>query len=322
MTLPVIPVWIKSAIKLRSIAYFTTANPCIEDGGFIDESKIELNELIPQAYQPKSLYFKNDFSENSVLQVFFSSDLDYPIIGKPDKGGRGKKVAVINNETDLINYTNSVKEDFLLQEMITYSLEASVFYYRIPDTEEYDIISLVAKEYLSVIGDGKSSVEQLLALFDRGAKQIARLRETKMELMNYVPSENKELIVEPIGNHIRGTIFRNHQDKITPSFKKSFHKIMEQIPGFYFGRIDLKTKSWGDLALGQEIRILEINGVGSDLAHIYDPEISYSLAIADQWRCAQILERVTKASIAAGNKPTSFREIWKKIKRVLEDLNT
>lgn len=322
MTLPIVPAWIYSAIKLRRATYFTTANPCIEDGGFIDESKIELNELIPLQCKPYSLYFRNPIDASRVVEQVQASSLTLPIIAKPDKGGRGKKVSIINSLQELTNYAQTVREDFLVQELITYPLEVSIFYYRIPNTSEYDIISIVAKEYLTVVGDGVRTVGQLLMESARGAKQIERLQTTQVVMMNSIPQLNEIFIVEPIGNHIRGTIFRNHAEKITDQLKKSFHEIMLKIPGFYFGRIDLKTASWNDLEQGNAIKILELNGVGSDLAHIYDPDMSYRTAIADQWRCAKILERVTAASIAEGNKPTSFKEMWRKLKRVLEDLNS
>ncbi|NJN35659.1 MAG: hypothetical protein HC817_16740 [Saprospiraceae bacterium] len=47
------------------------------------------------------------------------------------------------------------------------------------------------------------------------------------------------------------------------------------MPDCYVFRLDLKTPSVSDLQNGRNIKILEINGVGSDPAHIFDPTISF-----------------------------------------------
>jgi hypothetical protein len=55
----------------------------------------------------------------------------------------------------------------------------------------------------------------------------------------------------------------------------AYDKIQADLPGCYVFRLDVKTPSVADLQAGRNIKILEINGVGSDPAHIYDPNTPF-----------------------------------------------
>ncbi len=321
LTLPIVPRWIWSMLKLRSLTYFTAVNPSIEDAGFIDESKIAINNLIPKKYLPNTINFNNNENFESQSVNLQNSTLNFPLIAKPDKGGRGRKIEIVKCLEDLKQYHQQVGEAYLVQELIEYPLELSIFYYYLPKTKEYDVISLIAKEFLTVIGDGTLTIRELLQNNFRGKKQIKRFENLGILDMNNVPAKNEKIILEPIGNHIRGTIFRNYNYKINDKLKHTMHNIAIAMGGIYFGRFDLKVPSWEHLYEDIDIKILEFNGVGADLAHIFDPNISYRQAIKDQWQLGGILEKVAAQSIQLGNKVTSTKTFIQKLKRVLQDLN-
>jgi hypothetical protein len=115
----------------------------------------------------------------------------------------------------------------------------------------------------------------LLMQDSRGILQLERLEKEKPELLKYVPQFRQKLLVEPIGNHCRGTKFLNYNHLITPRMVAAYDKIQADLPGCYVFRLDVKAPSVLDLQAGKNIKILEINGVGSDPAHIYDPNIPF-----------------------------------------------
>ena len=53
--LPLVPYWLYLAIRNRSLTYFTTANPCIPDGGVFGESKMDILNLIQNICLPRFL---------------------------------------------------------------------------------------------------------------------------------------------------------------------------------------------------------------------------------------------------------------------------
>ena len=90
----------------------------------------------------------------------------------------------------------------------------------------------------------------------------------------------------PFGNHCRGAAFYNGNHLIDSDLESTFDKISHGVEGIYFGRFDIKCQDIESLKQGVDFKILEINGVGAEPAHIYDPEYRLFQALRDikmQW---------------------------------------
>ena len=68
----------------------------------------------------------------------------------------------IENEEQLAAYHALLPFTYVIQEMIMLPLELSIFYVRYPEEKKGKITGLIAKEYLHVKGDGKSTLKQLI----------------------------------------------------------------------------------------------------------------------------------------------------------------
>jgi hypothetical protein len=72
-------------------------------------------------------------------------------------------------------------------------------------------------------------------------------------------------------------------------------QICDAIPGFDFGRIDLRCGDSKALQRGEGLKLLEVNGVTSEPAHVYHPGTSYWLGLtcfAQHWSQAFRLGRM------------------------------
>ena len=61
------------------------------------------------------------------------------------------------------------------------------------------------------------------------------------------------------------------------------------LPGFFFGRFDLRVPSVEAFRRGESLRVVEVNGVTSEATHIYDPRFSFVQGVwtlCRQWRLA------------------------------------
>jgi hypothetical protein len=170
---------------------------------------------------------------------------------------------------------------------------------------------MTLKEFLTVTGDGHSTIEALMQQSDRARFQIAAIRSRLGDgAMQEVLPKNQKRLLEPIGNHCRGTRFIDVNHKITPQLNAVFDKIATQIDGFYYGRFDLKVKSWEDLYAGQNIKIVELNGVAAEPAHIYDSDHKLLRAyqqVAKHWR---IMADIALEQQQRGIRPVSFAKTW------------
>lgn len=308
---PVWPMWLWYGIRLKCATWFTTVNPAIEDGGFMGESKIKILDIIPNDIKPKTVFVPLGESVPDI--DFFKAGLNstpFPLIAKPDIGGRGRKIKIVKNYADLTEYHNAVSEPYMLQEIVETPLELGVFYARLPNEEFGRVISLSSKGFLKVIGNGQETIGQLMAKNKRAKLQIERLA-TKIDI-NRVPNEQEEILLEPIGNHALGTIFLNENEKITDKLNLVFDDISKRIGGFYYGRFDIRVPSWHDLENGKNISILELNGLTSDAAHIFDPNYRLRDVFKTQFRHIKIAARIARQNIKGGTKATPVSELIKK----------
>ena len=73
-----------------------------------------------------------------------------------------------------------------------------------------------------------------------------------------------------------------------------FIGIAKDFKGFYFGRFDLKVASLEDLYQGKHIKIMELNGVTSEPAHVYDPNYKLWKAYVEIAKNMDICSRIAR----------------------------
>ena len=280
------------AIRSRSPSYFTAANPGMQYGGAFYQSKIDILRLIPPEYLPKTLFFQQGASVAEITEGMQRESIAYPCIAKPNVGERGIGVEKIDSAAALESYLATHPHDLLIQEYIAYPVEVGVFYHRFPDAAQGKITSIVMKEFLTVTGDGKSTLEALMMQHIRAVGRLHYLREKFKTCLDEVLPPGEQMRLEPIGNHNRGTQFLNGNHLINAQLVAVFDRIGKSIPDYYYGRFDLKVPSLDDLYQGKNIRIMELNGVNSEPAHIYDPAMRIGPAYRALFHHAKIIQQI------------------------------
>jgi hypothetical protein len=281
------------ALRAGSLTFFSASNPGILMGGMFGESKFDVLQLIPAHLIPKTIRVRQPCTMVLLLDLIEKNKFRFPLIFKPDIGERGFMVRRINNGDDVVLYLKDMNHDFLIQELVDAPLEFGVFYSRLPSVEKGKVTSVVRKEMLTVEGDGVSTLEQLIANNERARLQWPILRKRYFyELNSILPPGRKREIVS-IGNHCLGTKFINANHLITEGLSETFDGISKNIPGFFFGRFDLRCESIADLQIGK-VKILELNGCGAEPAHIYDPGFSF-------WEAVGVLIRHWKTIFVIAN---------------------
>lgn len=276
-------------------------------GGFIDYPKMEVFKIIPPDVLPNMVFITNEEEKAKAESMVTEKGIQFPLIAKPDRGERGKGVAKIKNPGQLKTYLDAATDKIILQDFIEHPLEFGIMYYRLPNEERGNITSIVQKEFLMVVGDGKSTVRQLMRQNPRVALYESHVEMSYPEMLDKVPAKNEDTLLEPIGNHSRGTIFRNSNHLINDQLIDVFDSISKRIDGFYFGRYDIKVPSMEDLYAGKNIILMELNGVNSEPAHIYDPDMNIFSAYRDLLGHWRILYKVSTQNHKKGVQYISSR---------------
>ncbi len=280
--------------------------------GAIESSKYSYLQYVPDQYLPKKILITKDTPIKKIEQLLKTHLLEYPLIAKPDTGLRGLEVEVITQTNELLNYLKRVsRTDILIQEFIEHPIELGILYSKTPLNNHKKISSVTLKEFLSIKGDGVSTFRALLSKNIRAEKQFDFFKIKYQSLWDTVIDEGKTIRVEPIGNHNRGTKFVNANLLITPKLVAVVDEIVKHIPGFYYGRIDLKAQSIRKLMNGEEIRVLEINGVNSEPTHIYDSNTTLVSAYNDIFNHMNTIYEISKQNKTQGEKRDSLKTLLK-----------
>ncbi len=290
---PVILYFFWLSIRARSPFFFSASNPGIVMGGMFGESKYEVLKKVAQQYTAATAVIQVPITKNGVLKIMDEHNFKLPVIFKPDLGERGFMVKRIAGEQDIEQYLLKMKYDFLVQELIELPLEFGVFYLRFPHQAKGKVTSIVMKEMLSVTGDGRSTLQELILNKDRAKLQWETLKKNYHYQLTEVVPMNKTMELVSIGNHALGTKFLDGGYLINEKLSDTFDQISREIDGFYFGRFDLKCASLEDLYSGR-IKIVELNGCGAEPAHIYHPGYSLFKAIKvllDHWQAIFLIAR-------------------------------
>lgn len=290
---PVSLYWLWLSIKARSFFFFSAANPSIPYAGFTQERKSDIYKLIPSQYQPRTVLCRPGTAGVGLREAMTANGISFPAIAKPDIGERGVQVKLLPSLAELEAYSRNSKVDFLLQEYIAYEQEAGIFYYRVPGTSRGYISGIVEKTFLKVTGDGKATIAQLLKSEQRSFLQLPVLKTTYGKFLDTVLAAGEQYTLVPYGNHSRGARFTDASYRITEELTAAIDHICRQIPGFYYGRLDIKFKSWDTLSRGKELSVIELNGAGSEPTHIYDPAHSLFFAWKEISRHWELLYRIS-----------------------------
>jgi hypothetical protein len=302
------PVWVLLCIRARSFFFFAASNPSIKNGGFLCESKKDIIAIIPPQYHPPTVFFSIPANGAIVLQDLKRAGLQFPLIGKPNIGGRGRGVKVLRNEQDVINYTRQAFLDFHIQEFVPWKNEAGIFYVRYPGEAKGMITGIVRKEFLSVTGDGIHTIRQLLQKDKRALMYLTSLENIHGKSLNEILPKGEKRIVSPYGNHARGSKFTDDSHLADEALTATIDEICRQIPEFYFGRLDIRFDTWDALKQGKNFSIIEVNGAGAEPTHIYDPEHSLFFAWKEIVRHWILLYRISRLNHKKGHRYLSMKE--------------
>jgi len=280
-------------LRFRSWTLFTAANPAIPAGGFVGESKHEILKHLNNAapWLPCSTLLGCGVAAERVAEAeafMRSHGLRFPVVLKPDAGQRGSGVAIVRSSHQLCEYLALASFPVILQEYLP-GEEYGVFYYRYPGTERGCVFSVTEKRMPILLGDGESTLEELILADERAVCMSDFYRWKNAERIQGVPAAGERVQLVEIGTHCRGAIFLDGQDTITPALEEVIGRIALTFDGFFFGRFDIRVPSRQDLMAGRNIKIVELNGVTSEATHIYDPKFSLFDAyrvLFQQWRIA------------------------------------
>ena len=261
-------------LKHRSPTAFTASNPGLESGGMVGEKKNlalqPLQDNAPDLVASFSLITSLDAKQRFTDANLFIARYGLPVVLKPNVGQRGRGVFVARTLEQVNDYLSRFSGAVIVQKHIE-GQEFGIFVARMPGQSAPDILSIVHKTFPSVAGDGVQNLKQLI-LGDARAKLISGLLFKRWAAeLSRVPASGEVIKLVEIGAHCRGSLFLDAREHATPELVATLSRLMDAVPGYAFGRMDIRVPSVQELRHGTGIKVLELNGVSAESAHIYHP---------------------------------------------------
>jgi hypothetical protein len=317
---PVVIFWILKSIRYGSITLPALANPRIDAGGICGESKngiLGLAGAVAQLWIADfaPLVTSGHWDGNDIaraLAAMENAGLSFPVVAKPDMSCNGVGVRVVNNEAELAAYLAAFPRAtaLQLQTLVTHEGEAGIFYIRHPGETIGHITSVTLKYPPTVIGDGKRSIRELIAADER-LNAVAHLLLPRLgEHASRTPCMGETVRLVFVGNHCRGSTFKDGMNIVTPALTARIDEIMHDMQDVYFSRIDLRYETLEGLREGRDFKIIEFNGSGSEATHIWDPQMTLRRAYATQFFHYGESFRIGATMRAKGLKPTGAFKLF------------
>jgi hypothetical protein len=267
---PITPVWLWYIIKSGAVWFFTSSNPKLTFGGMEGEPKREMYDLLPLELYPTTFNALPQEDFGLVLERLSKTDIGYPLIVKPEVGGQGVLFRKIDTPEEFNSYHKKVPVEYIVQKMVQYPMEVSVFYIRHPKQNKGKVTGFLHKIPLQITGDGKHTVEELITHHPKGKKRLGELHSKHKQKWNAVLPAGEKYMLSYAANHNRGAHFIDLKEHIDEKLAAIFDTISYRVNDFFYGRYDIMCSSVEDLKNGKNFTILEYNGCGAEPNHIYD----------------------------------------------------
>lgn len=306
------------ALKYRGLTVPTAANPGIFSGGMVGESKMAtLKELFltsPEFTAEAELIVGDTMAErlHSLDEVRMRLGLDFPFILKPDVGQRGAGIKLIRSAEQAEAYLRQTSAPLVAQRYAPGPLEAGIFYYRFPHEAHGRIFAITEKLFPVLIGDGTSTVAELVWSEPRARFMADKYLQRFTERHEEVLPRGKRLKLVEAGNHAQGCIFRDGMRLCTPELESRIDAISQELTGFFIGRYDIRYASEEDLRAGDNFQIIELNGAASEATSIYDARNSIFAAYRTLFRQWDLVFAIGAANRKRGCTPTKLSLVWQK----------
>lgn len=315
--LPLVFNWIRLGLRYRSLTLPTAANPKIFTGGMWGESKSSYFFDVAPAERKWIADFvavKRNAGASSLpadiarsLRALDAAGLDFPLVAKPDIGWHGHGVRRIDNVAQLEHYIAGFPEaaTLMLQRFVPHAAEAAVLYARLPGEPSGRILSLTFRYFPHVIGNGRLTVRQLICSDER-AQWKSRLHlgvdpthsGVGLNDLDRIPARGEVVRIALIGNQRAGALYRDGRRHITTALDARFDAIALSMTEFHYGRFDLRFETLEGFMRGEDLSIVEINGIGGEAIDCWDPRLPVREVyrrLADQQRLLFLIGQRNRA---------------------------
>lgn len=305
LCVPLVLQWLALAVRYRSLTLPSVVNADIETGGLAGESKWACLDLIGHEHRAWVARTAPVGPGQDSAVSRQDAALRFPLIAKPDIGWCGYGVRRIDDAASLRCYARGFPAgaSYLLQEFVPGPDEAGIYYVRRLDQSKGHIIAMTFRHQPQVRGDGTSSVAALIAGDPRLAHRLDAIRVTiGHDRLAAIPAPGEVVILSTVASLRVGGRYEDATHQISAALSDRIDAISRSMGDFRFGRFDVRFSSLTQLQ-DADFTIIEVNGVGSEAIHCWDPSLSLAQAYRGVFAKQSLMFAVADEFRKAGRRP-------------------
>jgi membrane protein DedA with SNARE-associated domain/pimeloyl-ACP methyl ester carboxylesterase len=283
--LPLRLVLILPAILRGRVTAACAANPGFGRlGGAVGDAKGDLLE--PFAADPRTCAFARLEPGAPALEVAlaFAASHGYPLALKPELGQGGAGLLRVSDEASLRAALGEepLSEGWLLQPWLP-GREFEVVWRRDPGTPRGELVAVVEKCAVEVVGDGRRSLEALIWDNPFTVARADLYQRIHYRSLMRVPVAGEVVRVDVSGSWEHGSRPRRRPHLETEALRLALDGYCRLYPGLHHARLDLRADSHADLAQGR-FRVTEVEGAGAVSSLIRDRHAPLLEEVPLTWR--------------------------------------
>ncbi len=290
---PMLLQWAWLGLRYRSLTLPSSANPHITAGGLVGDTKSEYFAGMGAHARPRVapytlLQVAGVDQLAAAMSAMREAGLHFPVVAKPELGWCGFGVRRIDDALELADYLARYPagESLMLQRYLDEPGEAGLFYVRHPEQAQGRVLGILLRHYPQVLGDGVSTMAQLIAADPRLRRVQRRPHEHVVRYNPHrIPARGEVVRLSLIGSTRVGGRYEDATAQATSELLAAVEAVAADMPSFHIGRFDVRYRNLQELRAGR-FTIMEINGAGSEAVHAWDPRYSlrevYRMVFAKQ----------------------------------------
>lgn len=331
---PVAAWWLWLAVRHRGLTVPTAANPSIYSGGFVGESKSAILDLVGDPHRRWVAPYvvvaapgpggDVEAACRHALRALGDTGIGLPVVAKPDVGQRGAGVQPVRDLSELAGYLRGFPAGgrVVLQRLVggptpagcdgrdlRDAREAGVLWFLAPGRDRGEVFSLTLKLFPELVGDGARTVSELIADDPRARRLASVYRRRHRGQLGRVPAAGERVPLVFAGNHCQGAVFRDGNHLVTAALADRIEEIARSMPGFRFGRFDVRFSDLDRFLAGEDLQIVEVNGASAEATHIWDASAGPLDAYRTLLRQVGVLFEIGADSRRHGHAPVALGRV-------------
>jgi hypothetical protein len=308
--------WLCLGLRYRSLTLPSAANPRITSGGLVGEGKLEYFEQMgPKGRAATApyvgLYNADTLSTQDMTAALEAAGVRFPVVVKPNLGLCGYGVRKLDDLDALQSYGARFPagQALVVQQYLPHEHEAGIFYVRDQRSARGRLIGLALRYYPRVLGDGRSTLGELIRRDLRSARMLRSPAHACPLDLDSVPAAGQSVRLATIGSTRVGGLYRDGAALITSELTAAIDAIAREMPEFHFGRFDVRFDDAQALRAGRGFSIMEVNGAGSEAIHAWDPDTGLVKGLRMVFAKQRLLFEIGAANRRRGARPIGLREL-------------